>query len=130
MLQSVHKVNGTVLWANMHLLFWLSLIPFTTSWMGENHFSMWLVALYGFDLLMAAIAYFVLAKCLVTIHGKESTIGLAIGKDRKRFLSIAMYILGITLSFVNSWIGFFIYVIVALMWFIPDIRIEKKLEEK
>jgi len=130
MLQSVHKVSGKVLWANMHLLFWLSLVPFTTAWMGENHFEVWPVALYGIDLLMAGIAYTILAKCLVAVHGIESAIGLAIGKDRKGILSIVMYIIGISLSFVSPWLGFFIYVSVALIWFIPDRRLEKKQEEK
>jgi uncharacterized membrane protein len=129
MLQSVHKVSGKVLWANMHLLFWLSLIPFTTAWMGENHFSKWPVVLYGFDLLMAAIAYYILAHCLTNIHGKDSTLTKALGKDRKGIISIFLYMLGIGLTIINSWLGFAVYILVAIIWFIPDRRIEKKLEE-
>lgn len=128
MLHSVHKVNGKILWANMHLLFWLSLVPFTTAWMGENHFETWPVILYGTNLLMAAIAYFILAKSLVKIHGHDSTLGLALGKDWKGILSIILYVAGICLSFINSWIGFSIYVLVAIIWFIPDRRIENKME--
>jgi uncharacterized membrane protein len=128
MLHSVHKVNGKILWANMHLLFWLSLTPFTTAWMGENHFETWTVALYGFVLFMAGLAYFILAKSLVQAHGKESMIAQALGKDWKGLLSIVLYIAGIGLTFINPWIGFSIYIVVAVMWFIPDSRIEKRLK--
>ncbi|MBS1752881.1 MAG: TMEM175 family protein [Ferruginibacter sp.] len=128
MMQIVKKVNGSILWLNMHLLFWLSLIPFATAWMGENHFSKWPVILYGFILLMAAIAYYFLAHCLISFHGKESTLAAAIGKDKKGVISVIMYITGIILAFINSWFGFLIYVLVAFMWFIPDKRIEKKLD--
>ena len=125
----VHKVNGAVLWSNIHLLFWLSLVPFATAWMGENHFSKWPVILYGFILLMAGVAYYILAHCLTSIHGKESTLAKAIGKDKKGVLSVVLYIAGIVASaFINPWIGFSIYVIVAAMWFIPDRRIEKKIK--
>ncbi|MBK8611688.1 MAG: DUF1211 domain-containing protein [Chitinophagaceae bacterium] len=129
MLHSVHKVNGRILWANMHLLFWLSLTPFTTAWMGENHFETWTVALYGFVLFMAGLAYFILAKSLVRAHGKESLIAQALGKDWKGMLSVILYIVGIGLTFINPWIGFSIYILVAVMWFIPDKRIEKKMYE-
>lgn len=128
MMQIVKKVNGSILWLNMHLLFWLSLIPFATAWMGENHFSKWPVILYGFILLMAAIAYYFLAHSLISFHGKESILAAAIGKDKKGIISVIMYITGIILSFINSWIGFIIYVLVAFMWFIPDKRIEKNIE--
>ena len=129
LMQVVHKVNGAVLWSNIHLLFWLSLVPFATAWMGENHFSKWPVILYGFILLMAGVAYYILAHCLTSIHGKESTLAKAIGKDKKGILSVVLYIAGIVASaFINPWIGFSIYVIVAAMWFIPDRRIEKKIE--
>lgn len=128
MMQIVKKVNGSILWLNMHLLFWLSLIPFATAWMGENHFSKWPVILYGFILLMAAIAYYFLAHSLISFHGKESTLAAAIGKDKKGVISVIMYITGIILAFINSWFGFLIYVLVAFMWFIPDKRIEKKLD--
>jgi len=127
MLHAAQKVNGTVLWSNIHLLFWLSLIPFTTAWMGENNFSKWPVVLYGFVLLMAGIAYFILAKCLTKVHGKDSTLARALGKDLKGILSIVLYILGITLSFINAWIGFSFYILVTAMWFIPDRRIEKNM---
>jgi uncharacterized membrane protein len=114
----------------MHLLFWLSLIPFASAWMGENHFSSLTVTLYGIILLMAAIAYFILAKSLVHVHGKDSVLALALGKDWKGMLSIILYLLGIGLSFVNSWLGFSFYVLVAVIWFIPDKRIEKKLDKQ
>lgn len=115
MLHSIHKVNGRILWANLHLLFWLSLTPFTTAWMGENHFETWTVALYGFVLLMAGLAYFIMAKSLVHAHGKESLIAKALGRDWKGLLSIILYIAGIGLTFVNPWIGFSIYILVAIV---------------
>jgi uncharacterized membrane protein len=125
----VHKVNGAVLWSNIHLLFWLSLVPFATAWMGENYFSIWPVILYGFILMMAGVAYYILAHCLTSIHGKDSVLAKAIGKDKKGIISITLYIAGIIASaFLNPWIGFSIYVIVAAIWFIPDRRIEKKIE--
>lgn len=127
MLHTIHKVNGKILWANMHLLFWLSLTPFTTAWMGENYFKTWTVALYGFVLMMAGLAYYILAKSLVHAHGKESLIAQALGKDWKGLLSIVLYIAGIGLTFINPWIGFSIYILVAIMWIIPDSRIEEKL---
>jgi uncharacterized membrane protein len=122
-----HKVNGAVLWSNIHLLFWLSLVPFATAWMGENHFSKWPVILYGFILLMAGVAYYILAHCLTAVHGKDSVLAQAIGKDKKGIISVMLYIIGIACSFINPWIGFSIYVIVAAIWFIPDRRIEKKI---
>ena len=125
----VHKVTGTVLWSNIHLLFWLSLIPFTTAWMGENNFSFWPVVLYGVVLLMAAIAYYILAHCLTNVHGKDSALAQALGKDRKGMISIILYALGIGFSFLNSWIGISLYVAVAVIWFIPDKRIEKKMDK-
>lgn len=125
----VHKVTGTVLWSNIHLLFWLSLIPFTTAWMGENNFSFWPVVLYGVVLLMAAIAYYILAHCLTNVHGKDSLLAQALGKDRKGMISIILYALGIGFSFLNSWIGISLYVAVAVIWFIPDKRIEKKMDK-
>jgi uncharacterized membrane protein len=128
MMHTVHKVSGTVLWSNIHLLFWLSLFPFATGWMGENHFTTWPVALYGFISMMAGIAYYFLAHCLAAIHGKDSTLAKALGKDRKGILSVIIYIIGIGLSFINSWLGFSMYVVVAVMWFIPDRRIEKNMQ--
>ncbi|MBX2935515.1 MAG: DUF1211 domain-containing protein [Ferruginibacter sp.] len=128
MMQIVKKVNGSILWLNMHLLFWLSIIPFATAWMGENHFSKWPVILYGFILLMAAIAYYFLAHSLISFHGKESILSVAIGKDKKRIISVIMYITRIILAFINSWFGFMIYVLVAFIWFIPDKRIEQNID--
>jgi uncharacterized membrane protein len=126
MLHTITKVNGTVLWTNIHLLFWLSLFPFATAWMGENHFSTWPVALYGFVAMMAGIAYYFLAHCLAAIHGKDSILAKALGKDRKGILSVLFYMIGIGLSFFNSWLGFAMYIVVAAVWFVPDRRIEKK----
>lgn len=128
MMHAVHKVSGTVLWTNIHLLFWLSLVPFATAWMGENHFTKWPVVLYGFVLMMAGIAYYFLAHCLAGIHGKDSTLAEALGKDWKGISSVVIYIVGIGLSFVNPMLGLSAYVLVTCMWFIPDRRIEKKLK--
>ena len=129
LMQVVQKVSGTVLWSNIHLLFWLSLVPFATSWMGENHFSKWPVILYGFILTMAGVAYYILAHCLTTIHGKDSILAKAIGKDKKGVTSIVLYVVGIIAAIlIHPWIGLSFYVIVAIIWFIPDRRIEKKIE--
>ena len=127
MMYAVQKVNGSVLWANIHLLFWLSLFPFATAWMGDNHFTTWPVAVYGIVSLMSGLSYYILALCLVHIHGKVSTLGTAIGKDRKGIVSLIIYTIGIGLSFVQPWMGLSTYVLVAGMWFIPDRRIEKKI---
>lgn len=128
MLVSDH-VNGPVMWANMHLLFWLSLVPFASGWMGENHFTTWPVAIYGFILLMAGVAYYMLAKALVKLHGENSTLATAVGKDKKGIFSMVIYGIGIAVSFVNPWIAFGLYALVAAIWFLPDRRIEKKLNE-
>ena len=130
LMQVVHKVNGAVLWSNIHLLFWLSLVPFATAWMGENHFSKWPIILYGVILLMAGVAYYLLAHCLITIHGKGSPLAQAIGRDKKGIISVVLYIAGIGCAFINPWIGFSLYVVVACIWFIPDRRIEKKIENE
>ena len=124
MLHAVHTVNGRILWANLHLLFWLSLIPFVTAWMGENHFAATTVGLYGVVMLMAAIAYFILSHTLVTHHGKDSALAVALGRDFKGVASLLLYAVAIPLAFVNSWLSIAIYILVALMWFIPDRRIE------
>jgi len=129
MLYSVKYVNGKVLWANVHLLFWLSLIPFVTGWMGENNFATWPVAIYGIVLFMAGIAYYILAHLLATTHGKESTLAKAIGKDKKGVMSVIIYAIGIGLTFIQPWIGFTLYALVAGMWFIPDKRIERNFNE-
>ena len=128
MLHTVHKVNGAVLWANTHLLFWLSLFPFATAWMGENHFSTWTLVLYGLISTMAGIAYYMLAHCLASLHGKDSTLAKALGKDWKGIVSVLLDIAGIGLAFVNSWLSLSMYILVAAIWFIPDRRIEKEIK--
>lgn len=130
MLHATQKVNGSILWANLHLLFWLSLIPFVTGWMGENHFAPAPTALYGTVLFMAAIAYFLLSQCLVAHHGKSSALAIALGKDYKGIFSLIIYAVAIPLSFVNEWIAFSLYIGVAILWFLPDRRIEKSLTAK
>ncbi len=127
---AVAQINGKVLWANSHLLFWLSLIPFASAWMGENNFSKWPVLVYGFVLMMNSIAYYILAQSLIKIHGKDSTLGIAIGRDKKGIISLVIYIVGIALCFINSWISLGLYAFVACMWLVPDRRIEKKLISK
>jgi uncharacterized membrane protein len=127
LLHATQRVNGATLWANLHLLFWLSLVPFTTAWMGENDFDSWPVAVYGIILLLAAIAYFILTRALINLHGRESTLAMSIGKDRKGQISIAIYAAAIPLAFAQPWIAGACYVIVAIMWLIPDRRIESKL---
>lgn len=127
LLQAVRHVNGHILWANLHLLFWLSLVPFATSWMGENQFAPLPVALYGVVLLLAAIAYFVLTNILIAYHGKDSTLAIALGRDFKGRGSMAVYVLAILLAFVNAWVACALYILVAAMWLIPDRRIEKTL---
>jgi len=125
--QATQKVNGKILWANLHLLFWLSLIPFTTSWLGENHISSTPVALYGFNLLMCAIAFFILQNAILKHHDDDFILRKAIGKDRKGKVSVLLYIIALSLSFVNTWIAIGIYILVAIIWFIPDSRIEKNI---
>jgi uncharacterized membrane protein len=125
MLQATKHVNGRVLWANLHLLFWLSLLPFVTGWMGENHFARLPSALYGAVLLMAGLAYWMLARTIVAVEGKDSLLAKAIGKDRKGTASILLYAIAIPLAFVSQWIALAIYVCVAMVWLIPDSRIER-----
>ena len=127
MLQAISHVNGRVLWANLHLLFWLSLFPFGTAWMGENSFAVWPVAAYGVILLFAAVAYFMLAKALVALHGKDSVIAVALGRDFKGKISIVIYVVAIASCFLSRWIACALYVAVAVMWLVPDRRIEKTL---
>jgi uncharacterized membrane protein len=129
LLHATQRVNGATLWANLHLLFWLSLIPFTTAWMGENQFAAWPVAVYGIVLLLAAVAYFILTKALIKLHGRGSTLATSIGSDRKGKISIALYAAAIPLAFAQPWIACACYVIVAIMWLIPDRRIERKLAQ-
>jgi uncharacterized membrane protein len=127
--QAAEQVSGGILWANLHLLFWLSLFPFTTAWMGENHLAAIPTAIYGFVLLMAAIAYYVLQRAIIAKQGRESLLALTIGKDWKGKLSPALYLVAIPLAFVSSWIASAFYVFVALLWLIPDPRIEKALKK-
>jgi uncharacterized membrane protein len=127
LLQVIKHVDGRVLWANLHLLFWLSLVPFVTGWMGENEFAALPVALYGVILFMAGVAFFILAHTLIALHGKDSTIATALGSDVKGIASVVIYAVAIPLAFVNPWISFAIYVLVAILWFVPDRRIEKTL---
>ena len=129
LLHATQRVNGATLWANLHLLFWLSLIPFTTAWMGENHLDAWPVAIYGTVLLLAGVAYFVLTKALLKRHGSGSALATSIGSDRKGKISIAIYAAAIPLAFVQVWIASACYVIVAIIWLIPDRRIERKLAQ-
>jgi uncharacterized membrane protein len=119
-------VNGRVLWANLHLLFWLSLIPFVTAWMDESSFAPWPTALYGIVLFIAGFAYFILTRVLLAHHDRESKLAAALGNDFKEKLSLVVYIVAIALAFVNSWLALVLYTLVALTWFIPDPRIEKR----
>jgi uncharacterized membrane protein len=123
--QVIKQVDGRVLWANLHLLFWLSLVPFTTNWVGANNFSTWPVALYGLVLLLAAVAYTILVQVLLSIHGQESVLATALGGDVKGKLSLILYLVAIPLAFVNSWLAGALYAIVAAIWLVPDRRIER-----
>jgi len=125
--QAVEKVQGSVLWANLHLLFWLSLFPFGTSWMGESNFSTLPVAFYGVVLLLAAFAYYLMVRALMSYHDKDSLLARAIGDGKKERISLIFYVAAIPLAFLNSWIAMLLYVIVALMWLVPDRRIEEKI---
>jgi uncharacterized membrane protein len=127
LLQAVRQVNGRILWANQHLLFWLSLIPFATAWMGENNFATWPVALYGVVLLFSAIAYTILTYTLIQHHGKDSPLAIAVGRDKKGKISLAVYATAIAVAFLNSWFACALYVLVAVIWLIPDRRIERTL---
>ncbi len=127
LLQASEHVNGSVLWANLHLLFWLSLIPFATAWMGENQFAPSPVAVYGVILLFAAIAYTILVRALIALHGKDSVLATAIGRDSKGKLSLALYLGAVALASVNSWLAFGVYVLVAVIGRVPDRRIERTL---
>lgn len=129
MMHTVKKVTGTILWANLHLLFWLSLVPFVTGWMGENSFAKIPMALYGVVLLMAAIAYFILQKQIIKSHGTDSVLAKAIGKDIKGKLSPILYIMGIAFAWVSVWISGALFILVALMWLAPDKRIERILKD-
>jgi uncharacterized membrane protein len=127
--QAAKQVNGSILWANMHLLFWLSLIPFATGWMGENNFAKLPVALYGAVLWLSAMAYYIMVRALLAHHGSDSVLAAALGDGKKERVSLFLYTSAIPLAFVVSWISALLYVTVAIMWLIPDRRIEKKLSE-
>ena len=127
LLQVVDAVDGRVLWANLHLLFWLSLIPFVTHWMGENHFAALPVAVYGAVLLLAAIAYFILTRVLLTLHARDSALATALGRDSKGMISLVVYLAAVPLSFVDPRLALALYVLVAVMWLVPDRRIERTL---
>ena len=123
--QAAERVNGAILWTNLHLLFWLSLLPFATGWMGENHFAAAPTALYGAVLFLCAIAYTFLQSAIVAEHGRDSRIAAALGADWKGKVSLALYLAGIGLAFVNEWIADALYVAVAALWFIPDRRMAR-----
>ena len=130
MFHSTKYISGGILWANLHLLFWLSLFPFTTGWMGENHLAPTPTAVYGFVLLMAAIAYYVLQSAIIAQQGPNSILAAAVGKDRKGKLSPVCYLAAIPLAFVSPWLASGLYVFVALMWLVPDRRIERVLVKR
>jgi uncharacterized membrane protein len=125
MLQATDRVTGLILWANLHLLFWLSLVPFTTAWMGENRFAATPAAAYGVVLLAAAVAYYTLQGVIIRDQGPDSRLARAVGRDRKGKLSPAMYAVAIALSFVSNWFAVAIYVGMALLWLVPDRRVER-----
>lgn len=128
LMHAAHHVNGTILWANLHLLFWLSLVPFVTGWMSENHFAALPVAAYGVVLLMSGLSFVLLTRCLVTIHGKDSDIARRLRDDRKGKISVVIYAMAIPLAFLEWWVAFTLYAVVAAIWFVPDRRIESSAE--
>jgi uncharacterized membrane protein len=130
LLHATKRVNGRVLWANLHLLFWLSLIPFVTGWMGENGIRPLPTALYGVVMLLAAIAYYILVRAILAEEGASSELAAAVGRDVKGRISPALYVIAIPLSFVSCWLALGIYVFVALMWLVPDRRIESRLRAR
>jgi uncharacterized membrane protein len=130
MLHAVQHVNGPALWANLHLLFWLSLVPFVTGWVNENHFAAVPVALYGVVLFMAGVSFYVLERVLIAQHASDSMLARALGKDFKGVASMVIYIVAIALTLVNVWLSCALYIVVAIMWFIPDRRIERALPQE
>ena len=129
LMHAVHHVNGSILWANLHLLFWLSLVPFTTAWMGDNHLAPVPVAAYGLVLLCAAIAYFVLTRVLLSAHERDSRLARALGNDFKGKVSLLIYATAVPLAFVHSLLSCLLYVLVVMMWLVPDRRFEKIVTE-
>jgi uncharacterized membrane protein len=130
LLHAIDHVNGRILWRNLHLLFWLSQVPFVTGWMGENHFAELPLALYGVVLLMCGVAYYFLVRAILAHHGKDSRVATALGRDFKGKVSLLFYLVAIPLAFVNRWAAGGIYVLVAMVWFIPDSRIERRLAKE
>jgi len=126
LLHTADRITGGILWANLHLLFWLSLTPFATGWMGRNNFAPLPTAMYGVVLLLAGLAYTILGRMIIAAQGPHSRLKEAVGSDAKGLLSLAMYAVAIPLAFVNRWIAYALYVIVALMWLVPDPRIERR----
>jgi uncharacterized membrane protein len=127
MLQACKQVDGRVLWANLHLLFWLSLVPFVTVWIGSTHFATWPVAAYGLVLLLSGTAYFILSRFLIELHGHDSVLAAALGRDYKGIASVLLYVVAIPLAFIHAAWACGIYVLVAILWLVPDRRIEKNL---
>lgn len=130
LLHAAEKITGGILWANLHLLFWLSLVPFVTSWMGDTHFSEAPTSLYGVIMLMAAVAYWILQRQLLHVNGNNSVLGKALGKDLKGKISPVLYLIAIPSAFISEWISGSIYVLVALIWLIPDTRIERVMNKE
>jgi uncharacterized membrane protein len=128
MFHTVQKVNGAVLWANLHLLFWLSLLPAVTHWIGESHLAAWPTAMYGVVLFMAAIAYFILTHVLISHHGPDSTLARAMGRDIKGKLSVVIYLAGVVTAFFVPWLSVALYTLAAAIWLVPDTRVEHVLE--
>ena len=129
MLYLTDRITGAILWANLHLLFWLSLMPFVTGWMGENHFAQLPTALYGVVLTMAGVAYYILSQTIIRSQGVHSKLKAAVGSDKKGVISVILYVIAVPLAFVNQYLSDAIYAFVALMWLVPDRRIEKRFEE-
>ena len=129
LLHATRRVTGGILWANLHLLFWLSLVPFVTGWMGENHFAALPAALYGLVLLLAGVAYLVLQRAIVGRQNSDSSLASELGRDRKGKLSLLLYVVGIGLAFVSPWLAAALYALVAAMWLVPDRRLERALKE-
>jgi uncharacterized membrane protein len=130
LLQTARHVSGGVLWANLHLLFWLSLVPFVTSWMGDTNFAPWPVAVYGAVMLLAGCAYSILTRVLIACHGKDSPLAVAVGRDRKGYLSLLLYAVAIPVSFLQPAVASAAYALVAMIWLIPDRRIESTLQRR
>jgi uncharacterized membrane protein len=129
LMQAAHHVDGRILWANLHLLFWLSLVPFGTAWIGENNFAPVPMAAYGVILLMSAMAYFLLVRALIRREGPDSIIATAIGRDTKGVISPLLYVIAIPVALFAPWLSFVIYVAVALIWVVPDMRIERRIPD-